>query len=112
MTYTIPAAKRGDTWDGINSIAIAVNGAPINLTNAIVKMEFRQSIDSPVTLTLSTSTSSILITNALSGVIQIPPKKVEMPFGDYMYDLQVTYPTGVVKTYMSGTWEITPDITE
>jgi hypothetical protein len=112
MTYNIPSHRRGDTWDGINSITISVNGSPINLTGASVKMEFRQSLDSPVVLTLSTTDNSIIVTNAAGGVISIPAKKIEIPFAKYLYDLQVTYSSGVVKTYMSGTWEITPDITE
>jgi hypothetical protein len=112
MTYNISSHRRGDTWDGINSITISVNGSPINLTGATVKMEFRQSLDSPVALTLSTTNNSILITNAVGGVIQIPAKKIEIPFAKYLYDLQVTFSNGVVKTYMSGTWEITADITE
>lgn len=112
MTYNIPPHRRGDTWDGINSITINVNGVPINLTDAIVKMEFRQGLDAPVALTLSTTDESIIVTNAAQGIISIPPKKIEIPFKKYLYDLQVTYSTGVVKTYMSGTWEIIADITE
>jgi hypothetical protein len=112
MTYDIPSHRRGDTWDGINSITINVNGVPINLTNATVKMEFRQDLDAPVALTLTTTNSSIMVTNAVGGIISIPSKKIEVPFAKYFYDLQVTYSTGIVKTYMSGTWEIIADITE
>jgi hypothetical protein len=75
-------------------------------------MEFRQDLDAPVALTLSTTDSSIIVTNAVGGIISIPSKKIEVPFAKYFYDLQVTYSTGVVKTYMSGTWEIIADITE
>lgn len=112
MTYDIPTAKRGDTWDGINSICISVNGVPANLTGASIKAEFRKSIDSPVALTLSTDNGGIVVINPTGGLIQFPPKLIEIPFGTYMYDLQVTYANGVVKTYFSGTWIITPDITE
>lgn len=110
MTYDIPPHRRGDTWDGINSISININGVPINLIGASVKMEFRQSIDSPVALTLSTNQNSIQIINA--NTIRILPKLIEIPFAKYYYDLQVTYPNGTVKTYMEGSWEIVPDITE
>jgi hypothetical protein len=111
MTYTITPHRRGDTWDGINSITIKVNGTAINLTSATIKMEFRQDLDSPVVLTLSTTDGTIEIVNAVEGIIRIPSKKIEIPFGKYMYDLQVTYSNDVVKTYMDGTWEITPDVT-
>jgi len=112
MTYDIPDHRRGDTWDGISSICIQVNGAPANLTGAVIKADFRRSIDAPVALTLSTANGGIIITNAVGGIIQFPPKLIEIPFAKYLYDLQVTYPNGVVKTYFSGTWTITPDLTE
>lgn len=110
MTYDIPPHHRGDTWDGINSISISVNGVPVVLSGAEVKMEFRQNIDTPVAMTFSTANSGIVILNA--NTIRVMPRKIEVPFAKYYYDLQVTYPTGVVKTYMSGTWPIVADITE
>jgi len=110
MTYDIPPHRRGDTWDGINSISININGVPIVLSGAEVKMEFRQSLDSPVAITFSSTDGTIEILNA--NTVRIPPRKIEVPFSTYYYDLQVTYPTGVVKTYMAGSWKIGPDITE
>jgi len=112
MTYTIPPHRRGDTWDGILSISININGVPVNLSNSNVKIEFRESIDSPVVLTLSTANGGVIITNASQGTLQLPSRIIEIPYGKYLYDLQVTFANGVVKTYMSGTWEIIPDITE
>lgn len=111
MIYNIPPHRRGDTWPGINSITIVVNDTPISLSGAAIKMEFREDIDAPPVLTLSTSDNSIVI-GAQPGVIIIPPKLINIPFGKYQYDLQITFINGVVKTYMSGTWEIVPDITQ
>jgi len=112
MTYDIPPHRRGDTWDGINSITINVNSTPIDLTNAKVKIDFRQSIDSPAALTLSTDNNGIVIIQpSTTGKIKLLPKLIEIPFGKYLYDLQVIYPSGIVKTYISGTWTILPDIT-
>lgn len=110
--YDIPKHKRGDTWVGINNIVIATNGAPVDLTGATIRMDFRKSIDSPAALTLSTSNNSIIITQPTQGAFTIPPRIIEIPFGIYLYDLQVTYPNGVVLTYIEGTWEIVADITE
>ena len=109
MIYNIPEHRRGDTWDGINKIGITQNGVPVNLTNSSIKMEFRQDVDAPVALTLSTENSGILITSISS--IRIPSRIVEMPHSKYYYDLQVTFPTGIIKTYITGTWVIIPDIT-
>lgn len=109
MIYNIPNHYRGDTWDGINKIAITQNNVPVNLTNASIKMEFRQDIDSPVIMTFSTENSGIQITSVSS--IRVMPRLIEVPFAKYYYDLQVTFPSGIVKTYVSGTWTINPDFT-
>jgi hypothetical protein len=110
--YTIPPHRRGDTWDGIGSIRIVVNGVPADLQGASVKMDFREKIDYPVALTLSTENGGIIILDPNIGLIKMPPRIVEIPFGHYIYDLQVTYPDGTVKTYITGSWEIVPDVTE
>ena len=110
LTYNIPKHRRGDTWDGINSIGIKVNNTPVNLSGAIVKMDFREDFDSPVVLTFSTETSTILIQPSLTSV-NIPHRLINIPVGMYKYDLQVEFPTGIVKTYMNGVWEIFYDVT-
>jgi len=110
MTYNFPPHRRGDTWDGISNISITQNGVPVNLTNASVKIDFRQSYDFPVAISFSTEASSIQITSVSS--VRIMPTLIAIPPSKYYYDLQVTYPTGVVKTYITGYWIIEPDITE
>lgn len=110
MNYTIPRHRRGDTWDGINAIGIKVNEVPVDLNGAAVKMELREDYDSPVAFTLSTTTSTISILPNLSAVT-IPAIVIDIPPTTYMYDLQVTYPSGTVKTYLEGKWEIYFDVT-
>jgi len=112
LPYTIPSALRGDTWSGITSITITNSGVPISLSGALIKMQLREDVDSPVALELSTTNGLITITNPLSGVFQIPPQVINIPFGTYNYDIQVTFPTGIITTYIAGTWQITPDITQ
>jgi hypothetical protein len=111
-TYVIPKHRRGDTWNGINSIVITSDGSPVNLTGASIKMELREDIDAPVALTLSTEDGTIVINDPLQGTLTIPPILIDIPFGNYLYDLQITFANGVVKTYLLGTWEIVADITK
>lgn len=110
--YDIPKHRRGDTWVGINSISIATNGVPVDLTGAVIKIDFRKDIDYPAVLSLSTTNGSIVITQPTQGKFTIPPRIVDIPFGVYIYDLQVTFANGVNLTYMEGGWEIVADITE
>ena len=108
----MPSALRGDTWSGITSITITTSGVPISLSAASIKMQLREDLDSPVVLELSTANEGIVITDPLNGVFQIPPQIIDIPFDTYNYDIQVTFPDGRIKTYITGTWQITPDITE
>jgi hypothetical protein len=112
LSYTIPPALRGDTWPGIASITIQTSGVPVSLSGANIKMQLREDIDSPVALELSTNNGGITITDPLNGVFQLPPQIIDVPFDTYNYDIQVTFPNGTVKTYLAGTWQITPDVTE
>jgi len=110
MTYNIPRHRRGDTWDGINTIGIKVNGVPVNLSGAQVVMEFREDYDSPIALTLSTLTSTISVLPNLSSV-RVLPVLIDIPPATYKWDLQFNYSNTTVKTYLEGTWEIYFDIT-
>jgi hypothetical protein len=110
--YNIPAHRRGDTWDGINNITLAINNEPIDLTDAVITMELREEVDSPVVLTFSTVNDTILITDAVNGAFSIPEIIVDIPFGKYIYDIQVVLASGKTKTYIGGTWEIASDVTE
>jgi hypothetical protein len=111
MIYNIPPARRGDTWDGINSIVIKVSGTPINFTDCEVAMQLRESVDAPVALTLSTENSAIEVLTPGATAVRILPFIVDIPYGKYYYDLQVTTNTGYIKTYMAGYWPIVSDIT-
>lgn len=110
-TYNFPKHRRGDTWDGINSIGISVNSVSVNLSNATITMELRSDYDAPVTFSLSTTTSTIFILPSLSA-FTIPPVLIDISPATYLYDIQIIYPSGIVKTYMEGKWEIYFDITK
>ena len=115
-TYTIPKHRRGDTWSGINSIGITINGTPIDLSDAQIDMEFREDYDSPVTLKLSTTTSTISVLPSLTA-FKVLPQTINVPPATYKYDTQITTNVSsttlsAVNTYMDGTWEIYFDITK
>ena len=113
--YTIPEHRRGDTWDGIPSITISLSTVagvtPINLSGAEVRMDFRYEPDTPPAISFSSLSGTIVILDPAGGNFQIPARMIEIPYQTYNYDLQVNYPTGVVKTHMTGTWKIVADYT-
>jgi hypothetical protein len=111
LTYTIPPQLRGDTWPGISSITITTSGVPVNLSAANIKMQLREDTDSPVALEISTDNGLINIVDPVNGKFRLLPFVVNIPYGTYNYDIQVTFSNGTVTTYIAGTWVITPDIT-
>lgn len=111
MIYNIPSGRRGDTWHGINSISVKISGQPVSFAEREVSMQFRDDIDSPVALTLSTSNSGIEILMPAATAVRVLPFEINIPSGKYYYDFQVKSPSGYIRTYMNGSWTITPDIT-
>ena len=109
--YTIPAHRRGDTWDGLSSIGVEINGAPASLTGATITMELKQTPSSPTALKFSTIDSTITILPSLTA-FSIPARIINVPPASYFYDIQINFPSGIIKTYMGGKWEILYDITE
>lgn len=113
MIYNFPDHISGDTWKGVSSITIMENNSAMNLTDCDVFVQFRpnKNLASPVFLELSTYNQTISIVVPISGIISIPKQIVNMPVGEYNYDLQINFPTGQSKTYLTGTFKILPETT-
>ena len=109
-TYNITDHIKGDTWAGLQ-ITIQVNSAPLDLTSAVIKAEFKHKTCSKK-YELSTTNGDITITNAAGGVFQFDPAVINWAAGQYTYDIEFTLGSGDVKTYIGGTWTIVEDITD
>ena len=113
MIYNFPKHISGDTWDGINTITLKSRGLSIDLSNCIINIQVRSytNLASPVVFEFSTLDNSILIISPIDGIINIPSQIIDIPVGNYKYDLQIIFPSGIKKTYLTGNWEILPSIT-
>jgi hypothetical protein len=118
-TYDI-TALRGDTFAGVkftlqsypeNSQTLA----PINLTGSQIKMQVRRLPDDPqVIMEFSTTDTSIAIEGTANNIIYVKPKLVPAtaPATRCVYDVQISFPNGEVKTYIRGYFEILKDVTQ
>lgn len=112
-TYNFPDHRRGTTFDGVE-FAVTVNGAALDLTSAVIEMAFRRDPDYPdlpPQLLLSTTGSSLAVTDAAAGEFQVYPFLVGLEPGKYYYDAKFTLPGPLIKVYIEGTWTITRNIT-
>jgi hypothetical protein len=107
--------KSGDLWPGLSSVAIRVDGEPLNLTGAVVQMQFKRFVTDAVAalpLTSAGEAPGILIDDdATAGVFSIPARIVGLLPGRYFWDIQVSVAEQPV-TYATGTWQILQDVSK
>ena len=103
---------KGDTFDEV-AFSIKINNVVLDLTGAVLKMQLKKnSTDVVPSLSLtSVASAGITITNATGGLFKINQQIINIEVFNYVYDIQLTLASGVVKTYVSGTFSITPEIT-
>jgi hypothetical protein len=101
---------RNDTWS--QTFAILADVTPVDLSGSTILIQVRPTPTSAsVELTLSTANSSISIGGVSRNQITLN-KKVEVAAGSYVYDMNVTFPSGEVKTYIWGNFIVQEDITK
>jgi len=103
---------KGDTFDEVN-FELKINDAVVNLTGSTIRMQLRKNADdvTPALSLTSVANAGITINAPTLGQFKINQQIIDIPIGEYLYDIQLTYATGVVKTYIKGTFSITAEIT-
>ena len=99
-----------DTYSGV-VFQIIVNGSPPSLVGASIKMEIRKHRDDEPIITL-TNGNGITITDAINCKFQIDEQIFSGDPGSYIYDIQITFASGKIKTYIKGDFIITGDVTQ
>jgi hypothetical protein len=111
-TYNFPIQQEGDTFNSVQFTCTTTSNAvttPIDLTSVSIKMQLRKTYQSEALLTLE-SGSGITITDAVNGVFRID-EFINISAYNYLYDIQFTYNSGVVKTYVKGFLEVLKEVT-
>lgn len=93
---------KGDYW--VQTFALSVDDNPINLSNEDVHIEITQGCSTTV-LWEATEGDGITIGGVSNNEINLS-KLVNLDEGNYEYTLKVTYMTGVVKTYLWGSFKV------
>lgn len=101
----------GDTWGGISSVTILVDGTPPSDDLASVKMEFRAGLTSSETLVSLTSSDGITITSASNWEFSVSPRQLDhLKFSNqpYTWAIQTVDVNGVIQTYLQGNISVLP----
>jgi len=102
-TYT-----RGDTYESEETFTIKEDGVVKDLTGAIIRMMMR---DKSGYLKKQFETGDGITIQPGNQTFKIDQFNLDMPAGIYQSDLEVTWPSGVITTYIKGTWVLQQDQT-
>lgn len=103
--YNFPNHTKGDTFKE-RRITLG-----FDITDAIVKMQFKVADNSNTFFQWSTEDESFLVEDAAEGILLMNSAILNYPAMTYFYDLQVTDVDGNVNTYFKGSLSILNDIT-
>ena len=110
-TYNFPAHIKGDTMEAV-TFTITVNGVALDLTGASAKMDVRTK-DKGNKLKRYTTTANdglTIVAPATDGKLRFDKKIVDLVAGVHKHDIEITLFDGSVKTYISGDFPITQDV--
>jgi len=98
-------AIRNDTFDEV-PFELKKNSTVINLTGATIRMQLRKVAGGVIAFA-----PSLTITNATNGLFKINKQIIDVESFNYLYDIEIAFADGTVKTWISGEFLIKNDIT-
>ena len=102
---------QGDTFEAVN-FAVVKNTVALSLTGAVIKMQLKKECNGVAILALtSVASAGLTITNAAGGLFKINQQIINIPEFNYIYDIQITFADGTVKTWVEGNFVVKCDIT-
>jgi glyoxylate utilization-related uncharacterized protein len=102
--------KRGDTFEAVN-FEIMINEVAVDLTDTVIRMQLRKEYGGVIALNLtSIDNAGLTIIDAINGLFKINEQIINIDAGNYLYDIQFDF-DGEIKTYVSGNFLITNDVT-
>lgn len=108
-TYNFSDIYKGDTMEDV-TFQITEDGSAVDLTGSAIKMQLRHA--GKLYADFSLASSSIVVLNSTGGQFKVCPGIVDIPARVYNYDIEVTLASGDRKTYIAGTINVLPEITE
>jgi hypothetical protein len=110
-------AYQGDTFVWTFSVNVAgTPPTPVNLSNAVITMSVKKVRGATVAVlwTGSTTDGAIVVSGAGSNFVTITIPSADMadiPAGSWQHDIQFAE-AGVVKTYLTGAFTVTSEVTQ
>lgn len=102
---------KGDTFEQV-SFEVKINDVAVDLTDAVIRMQLRKEYGGVVGLSLtSVDDAGITITNPELGSFKINQQVINIAPYNYLYDIEIHFADGTIKTWISGNFQILNDVT-
>lgn len=110
MSLTFQNIK-GDTFNEVN-FEVKINDVAVDLTDAIIRMQLRKEYGGVVALSLtSVANAGITITDSEAGLFKINKQVIDVSPYNYLFDIEIHFDNGDIKTWVSGNFLILADVT-
>jgi len=114
-TINLPAIEKYASYNvPITLSSDFCNGTPIDLTSCTADMMLRATLSGADVLEFSTANGKITIptpTNGTLNLVLTASQTAAITAGTYLYDLLVTFPSGVVTRFIQGTVTVVDGVT-
>ncbi len=109
---------RGDTWIRNWSITKKTDGTPVDFTGAVARLQVKTDVENKAAVIEATTVDGdnlYFVEPLTSGSLRLEMSAEKtallIPHTRYVFDIEVTFPNGFVKTYEKALIEIEPDCT-
>ena len=105
-TFTLPAARSGNTWDGISAGSLSSTGTAF--ADSLASLEMIFSDNGAVALNLSSGEGTITISDASAWTfVVLPILSLSLSPGNYSWEIKTTDSAGSRKSYFRGILPVT-----
>ena len=113
VTKDLKDRVKNDTFESVNfTLSDKTTGDPIDLTGISAQCQFRFSTKLGLVVLDVTLGSGLTLTDAVNGIITIEGfEPITWEVGCDKYDIQITFPSEKIKTYVQGKVTILQDTT-
>jgi hypothetical protein len=108
-----PDITKGDTFTGLKMTfydGVGEDKTPMDLTGASVVIAFKKGAGQNAVFAFLTSDATITIPDPESGEVFLQPRLMDYPAMTYVFDVELTFLSGTVKTYFKGNWRVCQDV--
>ena len=104
---------KNDTFESVNFNLKDGVGDPIDLTGVAIQIQFRYRCKTGSVAKDISIGSGVTLTDDVNGIFTIDEfTPITFEIGTYFYDVEITFVSGKIKTYVFGTFEVLQDITD